>query len=122
MVEKIESVGGKGFSLKIDVSDPMSVRKAFDEVSSRIPRLDVLVNNAGILSNSSIRDCNLEEWERLIRVDLTRVFLITKTLLPLLEKSENPAIVNISSLVGLTADVAGIAYHAAKAGVVGLAR
>ena len=108
--------------VQMDVGDPESVEKAYREVSARIPRLDVLVNNAGILSTTGIRETTLEEWERTIRVDLTGVFLVTRTFLPLLEKGENPAIVNVSSLAGQTAGVAGIAYHAAKAGYIGFTR
>lgn len=108
--------------LRMDVGDPGSVREAYEELSKRFPKLDVLVNNAGIISWEGIREETLEGWERVIRIDLTGVFIVTKTFLPLLEKSESAAIVNLSSIVGQTAGLAGIAYHAAKAGVIGVTR
>ena len=120
--EALKRGAAEAVVLKMDVADPESVSAAYKELSKRFPRLDVLVNNAGIISWEGIREETLEGWEKVIRVDLTGVFLVTKTFLPLLEKSESAAIVNISSIVGQTAGIAGIAYHAAKAGVIGLTR
>ena len=114
--------GAEPLVIRMDVGNPESVTTAYGELEKRFPRLDVLVNNAGVLSLAGIREASLEEWERTIRVDLTGVFLVTKTFLPMLERGVDPAIVNVSSLAGQTAGVAGIAYHAAKAGVIGLTR
>jgi len=114
--------GADPMVVEMDVGDPESIGEAYRIMSEHYPRLDVLVNNAGILSLSGLRETSLEEWERVLRIDLTGVFLVTKTFLPLLEKGVDPAIVNVSSLAGQTAGVAGIAYHAAKAGVIGLTR
>ena len=119
----LRSVGGDGFYIRMDVSDELSVRKCYEVVSSKIPYLNVLVNNAGILSMKGIDELDLDEWERVLRVNLTGTFLVTKYFLPLLRKAPWASIVNIASLAGQTGhSITSVAYCAAKAGVIGLTR
>lgn len=122
VLEEVKSAGGDGFYVKMDVGDKKSVEKAYREVEKKIPYLNVLVNNAGVFHDKSIEETSLEEWERVIRIDLTGVFLVTKTFLPLLKKAPWASIVNIASLAGQTAGVASAAYSAAKGGVIALTK
>ncbi len=115
--------GGEAFYVQMDVADPASVERAYREVESRVPYLNVLVNNAGVLHTKPLRETTLEEWEHVIRVNLTGVFLVTKTFLPLLERAPWASIVNVASIAGQTGHVvASAAYAASKAGVIGLTR
>ena len=92
-------------------------------VSQYIPYLNVLVNAAGILQLNDIKNTSIDEWNETIRVNLTGVFLVTKYLLPLLEKAPWASIINIASIAGETGNVvAGIAYSASKAGLIGLTK
>lgn len=108
---------------KMDVSDVESVLRGYELVSREFPYLNVLVNNAGILSITPFEELTLEEWNRVITVNLTGVFIVTKTFLPLLRRAEWASIVNIASIAGQTGHVvASAAYAAAKAGVIALTR
>jgi 3-oxoacyl-[acyl-carrier protein] reductase len=122
-LRKVKELGAEGFYVQMDVSSLPSIEKAYSEVRARVPYLNVLVNNAGILHVGSIKETSVEDWERVIRVNLTGVFLVTKTFLPLLEKAPWASIVNIASIAGQTGHiVASAAYAASKAGVIGLTR
>ncbi len=122
-VELAERVGGKASYIMMDVADPASVRKAYEHLSSRIEYLNVLVNNAGILHMGSIKETTLEDWEKVLRVNLTGAFIVIKTFLPLLEKAPWASIVNISSIAGQTGNVvASAAYSVSKAGLIGLTK
>ena len=113
----------EAFPVAIDVSDPASVREAASLLEERWSSLNVLVNNAGVISFSSFEETSLEEWERVIRVNLTGVFLVTHALLPLLRRAEWASIVNIASIAGQSGNVvASAAYAASKAGVIGFTR
>lgn len=102
--------------LQGDVSDEESCRAICEQIERRYGKLDGLVNAAGIIKLGGIEEQTLEEWNDSIKVNLTGIFLLTKTLLPLLKKGTNPSVVNISSM---SSEKAGgsIAYCAAKAGV-----
>ncbi len=122
-LRKIKENGGDGFFVEMDVADPASVRRAYEEVAGKIPYLNVLVNNAGVIFFGTIEETSLEDWKRVISVNLTGVFLVTRTFLPLLRKAPWASIVNISSIAGQTGNVvASAAYCASKAGVIGLTR
>ncbi len=122
-LDKIKEFSGKGFYIQMDVSNPSSVEQGYVEVSKKFPYLNVLVNNAGIIFFGTIEDTSLEDWNRVISVNLTGVFLVTKTFLPLLKKAPWASIVNIASIAGQTGNVvASAAYCASKAGVIGLTR
>ena len=109
--------------LRLDVSSPESLEEAHRELESRWPYLNVLVNNAGVLHIGSIDETRLDDWEKVIRVNLTGVFLATKTFLPMLRKAPWASIVNIASIAGQTGNIAAsAAYVASKAGVIGFTR
>jgi len=113
---------GSGF-LRLDVSEPASVEEAARLLGEKLGSLNVLVNNAGVISFKSFEETTLEEWEHIIRVNLTGVFLVTKSMLPLLRKAQWASIVNIASIAGQTGSIAAsAAYAASKAGVIGLTR
>lgn len=117
-----EEVGGT--SVIMDVADPVSAERAVQTAVSHFGRLDILVNNAGIESERApIHEASLENWQRVIDIDLTGVFHGMKFgLAQFLRQGDGGAIVNISSIAGLVA-VEGLgSYVAAKAGVTNLTR
>lgn len=119
----VEDFGVDGFYIQMDVADADSVKRGFSEVSMRFPYLNVLVNNAGIVFFGTIDETSVEDWMRVINVNLTGVFLTTKFFLPLLRKASWASIVNIASIAGQTGNVvASAVYCASKAGVIGLTR
>lgn len=109
--------------IQMNVADINSVHKARKEVDETYGRLNVLVNNAGVLHIGSIDETSFEDWERTLKINLTGVFLVTKMFLPLLRRAKWASIVNIASIAGQTGNiVASVAYAASKAGVIGLTR
>ena len=119
----VEELGGEGFFIQMDVSNEESVRRGAEEVAKRFPYLNVLVNNAGVITFKGIEELSLEEWSWVINVNLTGTFLVTKYMLPLLRKAPWASIVNLASIAGQSGNVfASPAYCASKAGVIGLTR
>ncbi|MGZ0710603.1 SDR family oxidoreductase (plasmid) [Coraliomargarita sp. W4R53] len=95
-----------------------AVQTAIDEFGG----LDVLVNNAGIVNFASIEDYSIEDWDKIIRINLTGVFYGTKAVIEPLKKSGKGSIINISSTAGLQGYEALPGYNAAKFGVRGLTK
>jgi len=115
----------KGFDatyLHLDIADPDSWAAARDLIEARHGRLDVLVNNAGIIHVTSIEAETLEAWNHLLAVNLTGAFLGLHTMLPLLRRGTRPAVVNTSSIFGPSGAIGYSAYAASKAGLLGLTR
>lgn len=114
--EKLGEKANQVIFLQGDISNEADCKKVYDEINSRYGRLDGLVNSAGIIKLGGIEDQTLEEWNNAININLTAIFLLSKTLLPLLKKGTNPSVVNISSMSSERAG-GSIAYCASKAGV-----
>lgn len=112
--------GGKSSPFKVDVADETSVAA----MAAALPRVDVLVNNAGIASLvKRVHEMTTEEWNRVISVDLTGVFFVTRAILPKMLAQGGGAIVNIASIAGLGGfPHLGSPYSSAKAGVAGFTR
>lgn len=107
--------------LALDVSDEAAIEGCFRSLGPAIPGLDVLVNNAGSSLLGGITEIEPAAWTKTLTVDLTSVFLMSRTAMPLLRNAKGN-IVNIASISGLFADHRMAAYNAAKAGVINLTR
>lgn len=104
-----------------DFTDENAPAQVVAEVIARAGRLDLLVNNAGLMQEARAEDMSLADWERTLRVNLTAPFLLIKAALPHL-RAVGGAIVNIGSIEGLGANPQHAAYCASKAGLHGLTR
>ncbi len=125
IVRRLEASGAKvtiwdlDGSPRVDVSDPKSVEKAV----SSIKKVDILVNNAGIAGkNVPTVDYPIEEWERVLRINLTSQFLCCRAVAPLMVKAKYGRIVNIASIAGKEGNPNAVAYSASKAGVISLTK
>ncbi|NOD93420.1 SDR family oxidoreductase [Ruegeria sp. HKCCD4884] len=104
-----------------DFNDPASPAQVVNEVVSDAGRLDVLINNAGIMQEALVEDMSLEDWHRNLTVNLTAPFLMIKAALPHLRQTRG-SIVNTGSIEGLGSNPGHAAYCASKAGLHGLTR
>lgn len=107
--------------IAVDFTDPPGATRAVEAVVSRAGRLDVLVNNAGVMQEALAEDMSLEDWERTLAVNLTTPFMLIKAALPHL-RSVGGTIVNVGSIEGLGSNPRHAAYCASKAGLHGLTR
>ncbi|MCX8071552.1 MAG: 3-oxoacyl-[acyl-carrier-protein] reductase [Candidatus Binatia bacterium] len=121
-VQAISAEGGEAEAIAFDVSDAQAVQGAVKEVVGRHGRIDILVNNAGGTSDQLLLRLNEEEWDRVLRVNLTGTFLCTKAVLRSMLRSRYGRIVNISSVAGHLGNIGQTAYSAAKAGIEGFSR
>jgi len=105
-----------------DVGQESQVRALVDEVVSSHGRVDILVNNAGIAFARTVPDTTLEEWDRLMNVNLKGVFLCSRAVLPIMRQQGGGVIVNVSSEQGLVGASENAAYTATKGGVIQLTK
>ncbi len=106
-----------------DVSDRSAVERLFTDTVAKLGGLDVLVNNAGIAGPTSrVEEMNPEDWDRCLEICLTGQFNCTRFAVPLLRKSKNASIVNISSAAGRLGFAMRTSYAAAKWGVIGFTK
>jgi 3-oxoacyl-[acyl-carrier protein] reductase len=118
--DELEQVGGESYLTQADVSDKDSVAAFVGEAGERFGRLDIVINNAGVVSHAMIQDLELEEWHRVIDTNLTAVYLVSKAALPLLD--EAGSIVNITSAVAMRGMPGRVHYISSKAGLIGITR
>jgi 2-dehydro-3-deoxy-L-rhamnonate dehydrogenase (NAD+) len=129
IVERLRSSGARvqiwdlDGTPRVDVSDPGSVDRATKDILKELEKIDVLVNNAGIAGkNLPTLDYPLDEWERVLRVNLTSQFLCCRAVAPHMVKARYGRIVNIASIAGKEGNPNAVAYSASKAGVISLTK
>jgi meso-butanediol dehydrogenase/(S,S)-butanediol dehydrogenase/diacetyl reductase len=108
-------------SIAVDIGNPQDAFEAVESIAGRSGRLDVLVNNAGVMQEALVEDMSLDDWQRSLMINLTAPFVMIKASLPHLRKVGG-TIVNIGSIEGLGSNPKHAAYCASKAGVHGLTR
>jgi NAD(P)-dependent dehydrogenase (short-subunit alcohol dehydrogenase family) len=116
-VAELEKIGGEGIAIACDVSSARDGEKAVQETAARFGRLNVLVNNAGVLKVATIEATSEEEWDRMMTINLKGPFLMSRAALPEFRKAGGGAIVNIGSVLGLVAMKDRAAYCTSKGGV-----
>ncbi|KQU51755.1 3-oxoacyl-ACP reductase [Bosea sp. Leaf344] len=109
-------------ALPCDVSDAAALTQAFERLAARFGRLDALVNNAGTAVFKPLLETTLEDWQRVMAVNLTGPFLATQLAAPLMSEAGGGAIVNITSISGLRASTLRVAYGTSKAALAHLTK
>lgn len=105
-----------------DISDPSSVRAAFDEIDRLEGQVDVLVNNAGIVRNGLIGELSVEDWIAVIGTNLSGAFLCSSAAVPMMKRRGRGAVIHITSAAAFVGLPGRGPYTAAKAGLLGLTR
>jgi NAD(P)-dependent dehydrogenase (short-subunit alcohol dehydrogenase family) len=121
--DKIVAAGGTASGFSVDITDEIAVEKAVSEVVDRESGIDILVNCAGIFDNyKGVVDASTDLWNRVLAVNLTAPFILTRAILPHMVKARRGSIINIGSVAALRGGTGGAAYTASKHGVIGLTR
>lgn len=120
VVNKIKEFGRDAIAVRANVADPEQVDKLYKETLDKFGRIDVVVNNAGITRDTLAIRMKKDQWQDVIDLNLTGVFMSTQTAAKHMLKQRSGRIVNISSIVGLFGNAGQANYSAAKAGVIGM--
>jgi NAD(P)-dependent dehydrogenase (short-subunit alcohol dehydrogenase family) len=121
-LQELERSGARTLSLHGDVSDEEAVRGMVEAVMGELGRIDALVNNAGISAILPAEETTLSEWRRVLEVNLTGPFLMSREFGKEMLRAGGGSIVNISSIAGLLGIADRAAYNASKHGLIGLTR
>ena len=122
VTKQIEGAGGEALAVKMDVADPEQVKAGFQQTLGKFGRLDILVNNAAITRDGLALRMKLDDWESVLRTNLTAAHLCTQQALGTMMKQRWGRIINVTSIVAETGNAGQANYVAAKAGLIGLTR
>ena len=120
----ITKVGSENLNYQIvDVSNFENISKSLNEIEKQYGKIDIFINNAGIAGmNTTVAEYPIEEWNRIINLNLNSVFYCCKAVTPFMEKNNYGRIVNIASIAGKEGNPNASAYSTSKAGVIGLTK
>ncbi|MBD1152879.1 SDR family oxidoreductase [Candidatus Pelagibacter sp.] len=120
----LEKVNSKNLSYQIvDVSDFGKINEKLIEIESMHGKIDIFINNAGVAGmNTTVAEYPIEEWNKVINLNLNAVFYCCKAVVPFMEKNNYGRIVNIASIAGKEGNPNASAYSTSKAGVIGLTK
>ena len=120
----LEKVNSKNLSYQIvDVSDFNKINEKLIEIESLHGKIDIFINNAGVAGmNTTVAEYPIEEWNKVINLNLNAVFYCCKAVVPFMEKNNYGRIVNIASIAGKEGNPNASAYSTSKAGVIGLTK
>ena len=123
VVQKLsQNGGGEAVAIGADVSKADEAKKLIDETLERFGRIDVLVNNAGITVDKTMKKLTTDDWDQVVQVDLNSSYYTVKAALSQFIEQESGAIINISSFVGQAGNFGQTNYSAAKAGMIGFTK
>jgi len=123
--ELVSELSQKGFKLsfqKVDVSNINDVNSAVEKLINKHGKINILVNNAGITMDASLKKMSPDQWQKVIDVNLTGVFNCTKIVSQFMLEKQNGVILNATSVVGLYGNFGQTNYVAAKSGVIGMTK
>lgn len=108
--------------LKVDITDEKSVEQATEKIIGAEGKIDILVNNAGVTRDNLILRMSLEDWKKVIDINLTGAFICSKHTVRYMIKNRSGKIINISSIVGVHGNAGQSNYSSSKAGIIGLTK
>jgi 3-oxoacyl-[acyl-carrier protein] reductase len=118
----IAAAGGSAHPLALDVAQPESVAGRLKELPEDFAAIDILVNNAGITADNLLARMSLDDWERVLRTNLTGAFALSRELVRGMMRRRWGRLISISSVVGLMGNAGQANYAAAKAGLIGFSK
>src|SRR5256886_3088066 len=122
LVAEIAAAGGEAFAVKMDVADAEHVKAGFKQVIEKFGRLDILVNNAAITRDGLAVSMKADDWDAVIRTNLTGAHLCIQQALATMMRARAGRIINIASIVAQMGNAGQANYVAAKAGLIGLTK
>jgi meso-butanediol dehydrogenase/(S,S)-butanediol dehydrogenase/diacetyl reductase len=121
-VDMIKNQNGEAMFVEVDISKEDSVKNMVEKVVDAYGRIDILVNSAGIFIEATVLNTSVEDWDKIMAVNLRGIFLGCKYVIPEMIKAGKGSIVNIGSEAGITGWENATAYAASKGGVVNMTR
>jgi 3-oxoacyl-[acyl-carrier protein] reductase len=122
LVAEIQGAGGEALAVTMDVADAGQVKNGFAQALSHFGRLDILVNNAAITRDTLALRMKLDDWDAVLRTNLTGTHLCIQQALGAMLKQRSGRIINVTSVVARTGNAGQANYVASKAGLIGLTR
>ncbi len=122
VIDEAEANGGGGMMHQADISMPDEAKGFIEATETRFGRIDILINNAGILISVPTHECSWEQWERTIAVNLSGTFSCIRAVLPGMIRRQSGRIINVSSELGLIGFPSYAAYSASKGGVIAMTK
>ena len=124
VAEEIKKLGVEVIAVKCDVSNEESVKKAVEEVLNKFGKIDILLNNAGVAVRGDVVNLKEDEWDRSFNTNVKGIYLMSKYVIPNMQKNKYGKIVNVASINAVIGDKQDIfvrhSYNASKSAVVGL--
>jgi NADP-dependent 3-hydroxy acid dehydrogenase YdfG len=119
LAEELQEAGEEALAITVDLCDENAIQAAFDLVIERFGQIDILINNAGTDKTESIEEMTIEDWDRVMAVNLRAPFITSKVVMPLMRAAGRGHIVNIASTAAKRAWANASVYHASKWGLLG---
>ena len=121
-VASVQSMGRKAFAGAADVGNAAAIETFVGQVMENCGRIDILVNNAGITRDKLLIRMSDDDWDQVIRINLTGTFLLSRAVAKIMMKQRTGCMVNIASIIGLIGNAGQCNYAASKAGVIALSK
>lgn len=121
-VKEIKQYDDEAFGIKVDVTKESDVKKMISKTLDQFGSIDVFVNNAGILKTANAEDFSMEDWKKVIEVNLNGAFLCAQAAGKQMIKQKSGKIINISSIAGVSGYASSAPYSASKAGIISLTK
>jgi len=122
LVGEIEAAGGEALAVPMDVADAAQIKNGFQQLLAKFGKLDILVNNAAVTRDTLALRMKLEDWDAVLRTNLTGAHLCIQQALGAMLRQRSGRIINLTSVVAETGNAGQANYVASKAGLIGLTR
>ncbi|MEO0143296.1 MAG: 3-oxoacyl-[acyl-carrier-protein] reductase, partial [candidate division WOR-3 bacterium] len=117
-----QQLGENAYFYFLNIADEKSVNETVERIMNDFTKLDILINNAGITNDKLLVRMTREDWEKVININLTGTFLMTRAVVKYMMKQRFGRIINIASVIGLIGNAGQANYAASKAGIIGFTK